>query len=49
MHYEMLNLFTQFLNEKDVKAIRETFQNMDKDSSGTVEICELKQAYEFLN
>ena len=49
MHFEMLSLFTQFLDDGDIQAIRETFQNMDEDNTGTIEIDELKQAYESLN
>jgi calcium-dependent protein kinase len=43
--YEMLVLFCQFLNDKDIKAIRETFQYMDEDESGTIELSELEMAY----
>ena len=45
LNYDMLVLFTQFLNDKDIKAIRETFQFMDDDDSGTIEADELEQAY----
>lgn len=43
--YELLVLFCQFLNDKDIKAIRETFQYMDEDESGTIELKELEDAY----
>ena len=45
----MLVHFTQFLNDSDTKAIRETFQHMDADFSGSIEIEELREAYEFIN
>mmetsp|Transcript_17233 Transcript_17233/g.29021 ORF Transcript_17233/g.29021 Transcript_17233/m.29021 type:complete len:175 (+) Transcript_17233:547-1071(+) len=49
LHYEMLNIFTQFLDDSDVKAIRETFQSLDQDNSGSIEIDELRHAYEKIN
>jgi calcium-dependent protein kinase len=43
--YELLVLFCQFLNDDDIKAIRETFEFMDDDESGTIEIEELEKAF----
>jgi hypothetical protein len=40
-----LGLFCQFLNDKEIKKIRETFQYMDDDDSGTVELSELQEAF----
>jgi len=49
LHFELLILFTQFLNTEDIQAIRETFLSMDTDDSGSIEIEELRKAYEHLN
>jgi Ca2+-binding EF-hand superfamily protein len=49
LHYEMLFFFTQFLDSTDINSIRETFQHLDTDNSGSIEIEELKKAYEQLN
>lgn len=46
LHYELLVLFTQFLNDKDLKDIRETFLSMDEDNTGTIEVEELRDAFE---
>lgn len=43
----MLNLFTQFLDDEDINAIRETFQAMDEDNSGLIEIEELEKAFDY--
>ena len=45
LHYEMLILFTQFLEDHDIMDIRETFLSMDHDNTGTIEIDELKEAF----
>ena len=45
LHYEMLILFTQFLDDRDIMDIRETFLSMDHDNGGTIEIDELKLAF----
>jgi Ca2+-binding EF-hand superfamily protein len=45
LHYEMLILFTQFLDDRDIMDIRETFLSMDHDNTGTIEIDELKEAF----
>ena len=49
LQYEMLVLFTQFLNDDEIKAIRETFQSIDVDNSGSIEIAELKEAFIHVN
>lgn len=49
LHYELLPLFTQFLDDDDIKAIRETFQHMDQFNSGVVEVEALRQAFKKLN
>lgn len=49
LHYEFLIMFTQFLDDKDMQRIRETFQSMDDDNSGTIEVSELKSVYEHFN
>jgi Ca2+-binding EF-hand superfamily protein len=41
----MLVIFTQFLDDEDIKAIRETFQAIDIDNGGTIEVDELLEAY----
>ena len=41
----MLVLFTQFLDDEDIKPIRETFQSIDIDNGGTIEVDELIKAY----
>lgn len=38
-----------FLDDEDVKAIRETFQYMDQDNTGDISTDELKEAYGNLN
>jgi len=45
LHYEMLILFTQFLDDREIMDIRETFLSMDEDNTGTIEVDELKQAF----
>ena len=45
LHFAMLSLFTQFLDDDDINAIRETFQAMDEDNSGQIEIEELEKAF----
>jgi len=49
LHFEILTLFVQFLADDDIKCIRETFQSMDVDNGGDIEIAELRKAYQFLN
>lgn len=47
LHYELLKVFTQFLDEnKDLRDIRETFLSMDDDNTGAIEIEELRGAFE---
>lgn len=43
--YELLVLFCQFLNDEDIKQIRETFLFMDEDNSGSIDVEELKEAF----
>ena len=38
-----------FLDDDDIKAIRETFQYMDQDNGGDISTEELKEAYGLLN
>ena len=42
----MLVVFCQFLNDDVIKAIKETFYFMDEDMSGSIEIEELKKAFD---
>jgi Ca2+-binding EF-hand superfamily protein len=42
----MLVVFCQFLNDDEIKAIKETFYFMDEDMSGSIEIEELKKAFD---
>lgn len=49
LHYELLLMFTQFLDDGEIHAIRETFQTMDEDNSGDIEVTELREVYEHLN
>lgn len=49
LHYELLLIFTMFLNDKDIDMIRETFQSLDDDNSGTIEIDELRDCYIKIN
>lgn len=49
LHYELLTLFTMYLNDKDIKSIRETFMFMDKDNGGDISTEELRDAYKLLN
>jgi Ca2+-binding EF-hand superfamily protein len=41
----MLPLFTQFLDDSELRAIRETFLYIDEDDSGFIEIDELRDAF----
>jgi Ca2+-binding EF-hand superfamily protein len=45
MHFMFLALLVQFLDDDEIKLIRETFQSMDADNTGTIEIDELREAY----
>ena len=45
LHFEMNELFTEFLEDSQIKNIRETFQAIDIDDSGTIELNELRSAY----
>lgn len=45
LHYEILILFTQFLDNRDIMDIQETFLSMDEDNTGTIEVDELKEAF----
>lgn len=49
LHYELLTLFTMYLNDKDINSIRETFMFMDKDNGGDISTEELRDAYKLLN
>ena len=50
LHFEMLSVFIDAsLEDKDIKAIRDCFSWMDEDSTGTVEIEELRKAFVYLN
>ena len=49
LHYELLLMFTQFIDNKDIYAIKETFQSLDDDNSGTIEIGELRECYLKIN
>ena len=42
LHKLVLPLYTQFLDDVDVKRIRETFQYIDEDDSGTIDHQELR-------
>ena len=44
----MNELFTEFLDDSQIKNIRETFQAIDVDDSGTIELKELRSAYSSL-
>jgi len=46
LHYELVIVFTQFLNDTDLQHIRETFLSMDEDHTGSIEIEELRDAFE---
>ena len=45
LHYETLIIFTQILDSDETKLIRETFQALDSDNGGTIEVAELRTAY----
>ena len=45
LHYQLVIVFTQFLSDKDLKDIRETFLSMDEDNTGTIEVDELRDAF----
>lgn len=49
LHYELLTLFTMFLDDSDINSIRETFLFMDKDNGGDISTDELREAYQLLN
>ena len=46
LQYLMLLVFCQFLNDDEINAIKETFYFMDEDMSGSIELTEIKRAYE---
>lgn len=46
LHYELMIVFTQFLTDDDLKNIRDTFLSMDDDNTGTIEVEELRGAFE---
>jgi len=49
LHFEILSVYTNnFLKEEDIKDIRETFNWMDEDNSGTVEVEEIRTAFHFM-
>lgn len=48
MHFIFLALLVQFLDDDEIKLIRETFQSMDADNTGTIEIDELREAYLYI-
>jgi Ca2+-binding EF-hand superfamily protein len=41
LQFEMLELFTEFLQDDHIEKIRETFQAIDIDDSGSIEADEL--------
>jgi Ca2+-binding EF-hand superfamily protein len=43
--FEMLVLFCQFIDDKDIIAIKQTFNTMDDDLSGVIEVEELRNAF----
>lgn len=45
LHYILLTLFTQFLKDDDIEAIRDTFMYIDADQSGSIDIDELKATF----
>lgn len=50
LHYEILSLFTMFLNDnEEIKAIRQTFMSLDLDNGGSISRDELKEAFLKLN
>lgn len=46
LHYEMLILFSQLLTDNEIRDIRETFLSMDEDHTGTIEVEELREAFQ---
>ena len=47
--FEFLLLFCQFLNDDDLRAIRETFQSMDDDDSGIIDSNEIRKAFNHIS
>lgn len=45
LQFEVLDLFTEFLQDDHIEKIRETFQAIDIDDSGSIEADELIQAF----
>jgi len=45
LHYEILQLFIQFIHDDEIDAIRDSFYWIDEGISGSVDIDELKKAY----
>ena len=45
LHYEILQLFIQFIHDDEIDAIRESFYWLDEGISGSVDINEFKRAY----
>lgn len=49
LHFEMIQLLIPFIDDIDMKNIRETFLAIDTDNSGIIETDELKEAFQALN
>lgn len=45
LHFQLINVFTQYLFDKELKEIRETFQSIDRDHSGSIDVSELIDAF----
>lgn len=46
LHFEIITLFTMFLNEDEyIKSIRKTFMYMDQDNGGDISRDELEKAF----
>ena len=45
LHFELLTLFVQFLDKSQIKPIKESFMQMDEDSSGSIELMEVEKSY----
>ena len=48
LHFQLLIVFTQFLVDKEIREIRETFQSIDTDYSGDMDVEELMKDFEEL-
>ena len=45
LHFTLLKVFIQFLSDNETEQIRETFQSIDEDHSGTIDVQELTEAF----